>query len=329
MARKSPTSISSSCAICSGSNLASICASCVNYRLNEYNSSLRASRRVSVSLYQKIERKLEAKKKRDEQVEWRVIQNEKIAKLKARLRFLEEQLLRDKAEVAEGSAVLKVKSESLDSAFSALRKHRVELLEKFYRNLNCSQNLGLMVITSELLHKQSVVIQQISKFFPMRRVISDGDIKDGLSGSYDQICNARLPRGLDPHSVPSEELSVSLGYMVQLLDFVVPKLAAPALHNSGFAGSCSRIWQRDSYWNPCPSSRSKEYPLFIPRRHFCSSGEETSWSDKSYCNFGVASVNSERKPHLDSGGSSSFNYSSALSTFHGDSQGPSKGYITA
>lgn len=39
----------------------------------------------------------------------------------------------------------------------------------------------------------------------------EGDKKDGFIGQYDTICNARLPRGLDPHSVPTEELAVSLG----------------------------------------------------------------------------------------------------------------------
>ncbi|KAG4963375.1 hypothetical protein JHK86_040243 [Glycine max] len=38
----------------------------------------------------------------------------------------------------------------------------------------------------------------------------EGERKDGCSGQYDQICNAQLPRALDPHSVPSEELSTSL-----------------------------------------------------------------------------------------------------------------------
>ncbi|KAJ6848658.1 uncharacterized protein M6B38_275575 [Iris pallida] len=307
MARKSTTT---SCAICENPNLASVCASCVNYRLNEHSTSLKSLKMVRNSLHQKIERKLEAKKKMDEQVEWRVLQNEKIAKLKERLQLSEEQLWKNKAEVAKGKADLRDKSEVLDSAFSRLWKVREELLG-FYRKLNCTQNLGLMAVTSELLHKQSVVIRQISKFFPVRQVISDGNSKDGLSCSYVQICNARLPRGLDPHSVSSEELAVSLGYMVQLLDFVIAKLSAPALHNSGFAGSSSRIWQRSSYWDARPSSQSQEYPLFIPRRSFCSSEGDTSWSDRSSSNFGVASVDSERKPYLDAGMSSSFNYSSA------------------
>lgn len=51
-----------------------------------------------------------------------------------------------------------------------------------------------------------------------------------------------------------------------------------------------------------------EYPLFIPRPTFCNIGE-ASWSDKSSSNFGVASMESVRKPHLESSGS--FNSSSA------------------
>ena len=56
---------------------------------------------------------------------------------------------------------------------------------------------------------------------------------------------------------------------------------------------------------------SNEYPLFIPRQNYCSTSGENSWSDRSSCNFGVASMESERKPHLESSGSSSFNFSSA------------------
>jgi len=43
------------------------------------------------------------------------------------------------------------------------------------------------------------------------QVVIEGERRDGCSGQYDQICNARLPRALDPHSVPSEEFSTSLG----------------------------------------------------------------------------------------------------------------------
>ena len=45
----------------------------------------------------------------------------------------------------------------------------------------------------------------------MFQVTIDGDRKDGSSEQYDLICNARLPRVLDPHSVPSDELAASLG----------------------------------------------------------------------------------------------------------------------
>jgi len=41
----------------------------------------------------------------------------------------------------------------------------------------------------------------------------DNEKKDGFNGEYDVVCYARLPRGLNPHSVPSEELAASLGYI--------------------------------------------------------------------------------------------------------------------
>ncbi|WOL02725.1 hypothetical protein Cni_G11444 [Canna indica] len=306
MARKP----SSSCTICEESNLASICAPCVNYRLNEYSALLRSLKNVRESHYSRLNNLLEEKRKADNQINWKVTQNEKLKKLKERLINLKAQLSEEKAKVAEKSNDLRLRYESVDLAFATIKKKRTDLLDKLNGDLIYSHRLADMAITSERLHRQSVVIKQICKLFPMRRVNSDG-AKDGSNGLYDQICNARLPRGLDPHSVPSEELAASLGYMVQLLNLIVPNLAAPVLHNSGFAGSCSRIWQRDSYWDARPSSQSKEYPLFIPRQNFCSSSGENSWSDRSISNFGVASVESERKPYLESSRSSSFNYSFA------------------
>ncbi|XP_059434730.1 uncharacterized protein LOC132167720 isoform X2 [Corylus avellana] len=302
---------SSSCAICECSNHASICAVCVNSRLTEYRILLKSLKSRRDFLYARLSEVLVAKGKADDQMNWRVLHNDKLAKLKEKLRRNTQQFVQGKAKIERASYDLKVKYGVLESAHSTLKKHRVEQLEKFYPNLISTQNFGLMAITAERLHKQPVVIKQICKLFPLRRVIIDGERKDGSTDQYDQICNARLPRGLDPHSVPSEELAASLGYMVQLLNLVAQNLAAPVLHNSGFAGSCSRIWQRDSYWDARPSSRSHEYPLFIPRQNYCSSSGENSWSDRSSNNFGVASMESERKPRLDSSGSSSFNYSSA------------------
>ncbi|XP_057973373.1 uncharacterized protein LOC131161556 [Malania oleifera] len=311
MSNQMVTRKTSNCAICQSSNLASICANCVNYRLNDYNVSLKSLKSHRDSLYLRLSEALVAKGKADDQLSWRVLQNEKLARLKEKLRLSKEQLLQGTAKIEKMSHDLKVKYGLLESALDTLERNRVEQLEKFYPNLICTQSLGHMAITSERLHKQSVVIKQICRLFPHRRVNIDGERKDGLSGPYDQICNARLPRGLDPHSVPSDELAASLGYMVQLLNLVVQNLAAPALHNSGFAGSCSRIWQRDSYWDARPSSRSNEYPLFIPRQNYCSTSGEISWSDRSSSNFGVASMESERKARLDSSGNSSFNYFSA------------------
>ncbi|KAH9756758.1 DNA-directed RNA polymerase II protein [Citrus sinensis] len=275
----------SNCAICENSNRASICAACVNYRLSECNTLLKSLKSRRDALYMRLSEVLVAKGKADDQLNWRVLQNEKLTNLREKLRRSKEQLSQGKLKIEKSSYDLKVRYAILDSARSMMEKNRAEQLEKFYPNIICTQSLGHVNI--------------------------DGERRDGSSGQYDQICGARLPKGLDPHSVPSEELAASLGYMVQLLNLVVLNLAVPILHNSGFAGSCSRIWQRDSYWDARPSSRSNEYPLFIPRQNYCSTSGENSWTDRSSSNFGVASMESERRPQLDSSRSTSFNYTSA------------------
>ncbi|EPS59664.1 hypothetical protein M569_15141, partial [Genlisea aurea] len=209
-----------------------------------------------------------------------------------------------------------------------LERIRVEQIENYYSNLIYAHSLSHMAIRSECLHKQSVVIKQICKLFPLRRVKIAGESNDNYNGEYDTICNARLPRGLDPHSVPSDELSASLSYMVQLLNLVIRCVGAPALHNSGFAGSCSRIWQRKSYWDARPLPGSSEYPLFVPRENFgTADGETSSWSERSSSNFVIPSIAaaSERKPpppHRpdSSGGGCSLNFSSAASVHSVETQ---------
>jgi hypothetical protein len=199
----------------------------------------------------------------------------------------------------------------LNLAFVTLKKKRNDS-SVMHTNAMKAAQMGLMATTSEHLKMQSKAMKQLCRLFPLRRVIKDGEQNDGYNGPYDVICNARLPRGLDPHSVPSEELSASLGYMLQLLSIVVPILAAPVLHISGFGASCSRVWQRSSYWST-RQSQSKVYPLFIPRKNNCSVGEDNSWTESGSGNFGVQSVDSDNKSVLDSKRSNSFNFSIASS----------------
>ncbi|GAY41683.1 hypothetical protein CUMW_061300 [Citrus unshiu] len=201
----------SNCAICENSNRASICAACVNYRLSECNTLLKSLKSRRDALYMRLSEVLVAKGKADDQLNWRVLQNEKLTNLREKLRRSKEQLSQGKLKIEKSSYDLKVRYAILDSARSMMEKNRAEQLEKFYPNIICTQSLGHMAIDSELLHKQSVVIKQICKLFPQRRVNIDGERRDGSSGQYDQICGARLPKGLDPHSVPSEELAASLG----------------------------------------------------------------------------------------------------------------------
>lgn len=299
------------CAICDKSNLPSICAVCVNFRLNAYGSNLKALKNRRDALYKRLSEVLLAKSEADDQKSWILAQNEKLARMREKLQYRQEQLLQGKAKIERTSRDLKVKYGLLESAMAVLKKNQAEQLEKSCPNLVHTLALGYTSITKKLLLNQSAVVKQICKLFPLCPVKSDGERKDGFTGRCYTICDARLPRGLDPHSVPSEELAASLGYMVQLLNLVVHTVFAPALHNSGFAGSCSRIWQRDSYWDARPSSRSSEYPLFIPRQKVCAGGGEASWSDRSSSNFGVASMESDRKAHLDTPSRNSFNFSSA------------------
>ncbi|PQM41506.1 hypothetical protein Pyn_20657 [Prunus yedoensis var. nudiflora] len=173
---------SSNCAICESSNLASVCAICVNYRLTDYNSSLKALKSRRDSLYSRLTEALVAKGKADDQLNWRVLQNEKLVRLREKLRCNKEQLVQGKAKIEKTSYDLKVKSGVLESARAVLEKNRAEQLEKFYPNLICTQNLGHIAITSERLHKQSVVIKQICKLFPQRRVTVDAKRKDASGG---------------------------------------------------------------------------------------------------------------------------------------------------
>ena len=65
-------------------------------------------------------------------------------------------------------------------------------------------------------------------------------------------------------------------------------------------------------WDCFPLS-SKVCPLFIPRQNNCSVGEENSWIESGSGNFGVDSVDSDKKPFFDFKRSNSFNFSTASS----------------
>ncbi|KAF3524845.1 hypothetical protein F2Q69_00051814 [Brassica cretica] len=137
-----------------------------------------------------------------------------------------------------------------------LEKSRVRQLENHYSDTIGNHYLVYIELTSERLYKQALVMKQICKLFPLSKVTVEGHNKYGSSGQYDQICNAVLPQGLNPLSVPPKELAASLGYMVQLLNLVVHKLAVPALHNLGF-GSGKKAWHKDATAEPYGPPQNK------------------------------------------------------------------------
>ncbi|KAJ1291978.1 hypothetical protein BS78_02G357800 [Paspalum vaginatum] len=302
---------SSSCALCEGSNLPSCCAACVNARLVEYHTRLRIMRSLRDSLQARIDTRLEAKSQADQQRIWRVCKTQDIMVLRDRLTELKRKTAIERTKVEQASADLKAQTASLNLAFVTLKKRRGDAMAMHTNAMKVAQ-MNLMATTSERLKMQSKSVKQLCRLFPMRRVIKEGEKKDDSNGPYDSICGARLPRGLDPHSLPSEELSASLGYMLHFINIAVRILSAPTLHVSGFKGSCSNIWQRSSYWST-RQSQSKVYPLFIPRRNVCTGGEETSLTETDSGNFGVDSVDSVKKSSLDSKRSNSFNFSGTSS----------------
>ncbi|EEE67626.1 uncharacterized protein [Oryza sativa Japonica Group] len=309
--RGSGGNTSSCCALCEGSNLPSCCSACVNSKLAEYHAKLRMMKNLRDSLNARIATRLDAKRKGDEQRNWRVSKAHDIKELRDHLAELKRRNAIEKKKAEQASRDLRERTALLNLAFVTLKKKRNDS-SVMHTNAMKAAQMGLMATTSEHLKMQSKAMKQLCRLFPLRRVIKDGEQNDGYNGPYDVICNARLPRGLDPHSVPSEELSASLGYMLQLLSIVVPILAAPVLHISGFGASCSRVWQRSSYWST-RQSQSKVYPLFIPRKNNCSVGEDNSWTESGSGNFGVQSVDSDNKSVLDSKRSNSFNFSIASS----------------
>jgi len=263
------------------------------------------------SLHGRIAARLEAKRKTDEQRIWRTSKEQDIMELRNRLTELKRKTAVDKTEVEQASSDLKAKIVPLNLALATLKKRRADAVAMHTNAMKVAQ-MNLMATTSDCMKMQSKSVKQLCRLFPMRRVIKEGEKKDGYNGPYDSICGVRLPRGLDPHSISSEELSASLGHMLHFINIAVRILSAPALHVSGCKGSCSNIWQRSSYWST-RQSQSKVYPLFIPRKNVCTGGEETSLTESGSSNFGVDSVDSVKKPSFDPKRSNSFNFSGASS----------------
>ncbi|CAN7130574.1 unnamed protein product [Brassica rapa subsp. narinosa] len=284
---------SSKCAVCYSSFRASICVACVNRSLHECKTvldSLKSRREVS---YSRLSSLLVAKEREMIQQCWMDLHNEKLDKLRDKLELQVEKLQKSKSTFRRLSSNLKERYGVIESTNVALEKSRVRQLENHFSDTIGNHYLVYIELTSERLYKQALVMKQICKLFPLSKVTVEGHNKYGSSGQYDQICNAILPQGLNPLSVPPKELAASLGYMVQLLNLVVHKLAVPALHNLGFGGSCSRIWQRESYWKSHPSSPSDEYPLFVPSHDYFSVEGKSSWTGRDTTNFGVTSLKSD------------------------------------
>ncbi|EPS59663.1 hypothetical protein M569_15142, partial [Genlisea aurea] len=111
-----------SCALCEAANLPSICSVCVNYGLNEYGNDLRALKSKRDELKAKLTQALVDKGKADDQHNWRLLQYEKLAKLKERLQFHRDQVSKGRAKIEKISNDLTVEYELLESASNTVHR---------------------------------------------------------------------------------------------------------------------------------------------------------------------------------------------------------------
>lgn len=264
------------------------------------------------ALRRRLDEELLAKREAELQQNWRVEHEERTAQLKERLRQCKEDLNQGKSKLEHLQCDLDAQTSFLSAASAQLATKRLELLSHYYPNLIRAQSLNHISVASELHQKRRQVFRQLCKILPLRRTSPTVEEREKWPGfptmqqNAVRICGAPLPLGDDPFSTPPTELAASLGYVVQLVNLAARYLSGPLLHSSGFAASSSRVWQRASYFDSRPASRSEEYPLFLPRQGgWPSAGDEASdavGSMPSIVNYeGASSATRESHPELQKG----------------------------
>ncbi|XP_024377027.1 uncharacterized protein [Physcomitrium patens] len=288
------------CGICESVNLPSVCSACINYRLLERYKLLKNLAQGRDFLRQRLDEKLIAKREAELQQHWRVEHAERRAQLKERLRQCKEDFIQGKMKRDLMQHDLDAQVRFLSAASAQVATKRLELLAHFYPDLIRAQSLVHTAVASDLYQKRRMVIRQLCKILPLRRSSMTVEERQKWEGSCSgpqsvRICGARLPLGDDPLTTPHMELAASLGYMVQLVSLAARYISGPLLHSSGFAASSSRVWQRSSYFDSRPASRSEEFPLFIPRKGGCtSSGDDNELSKSVGSTLGFSSMESPR-----------------------------------
>ncbi|MCO5612030.1 hypothetical protein L7F22_066292 [Adiantum nelumboides] len=232
----------------------------------------------------------------DQQHHWSLIHNDRISKLKEKLKDCENEFKKGKEELSKKQQVLDAQSHSLAIASAQLAKKQVEQLGQQQSDFVRTHNLQLANLNSELQQRRRSFFRQLCKIFPLK-FTSPSSVGGNVSTTQLwTICGAPLPIRDDPHSVSKQELGSSLGYLLQLVHLAARYLCAPLLHEGRLRGSFSSIWQRSLYWD-ASCSKSGEYPLFILASG-SSSSDEHSFSDKGTSIMGFSTIESiaEERP---------------------------------
>ncbi|KAG6549138.1 hypothetical protein Mapa_009364 [Marchantia paleacea] len=280
---------SSVCGICEGVNLPAVCAACCNAGLNDKYKILKRVLQQRDDVKRRLEAQLADKREAESQRKWRVEHGERNAELCEQLRTSSNDLMKARARGEEQKKRLDARTNALERASNELTRKQRDLLGKYYPDLICTKNLSYDTLNAELTQKRRLQVRQLCKIIPTRRCT--GDEREV------RICNVSLPLGDDPTSVSHNDLSASLGYLVQLLNLTARYLSAPILHSAGFAASSSRVWQRASYWDTRPTHRGEEYPLFLPREN--GAAEELGHSSSSSHSLGLSLTEGSRSANRD------------------------------
>ncbi|XP_024542663.1 uncharacterized protein LOC112350552 isoform X1 [Selaginella moellendorffii] len=284
-----------SCGVCEAANQPAVCVSCVNLRLAEKYKIVRRLTHERDALRNRMDAELRAKREADAQRHLSIERLELKTKLQSSSHKNEKLLVQSKLKAEKRKSEYEARRKYLDTVSSQLNRIQQELFEVFYPDLMRAHIAKLTSLLTEVNLARRHVFRHLTKVFPLHYLQGDSDKPRGSKErQLLRVCGACLPVRDDPHSVSTEDLSASLGYMVQLVYQTGRYLMTPMLHNAAFAASSSRIWERTSYWDASPVSRSEEYPLFLPRK-----GERVKLSSD-----GKADKSGKSDSHASSSGSS-------------------------
>ena len=149
-------------------------------------------------------------------------------------------------------------------------------------------SLQYRMLSEQLAQQQRQKMRKLRSIFPLRLVPSaDPNARTAAAAAsassasasaqpapafphppYVSVCNIKIPTSDDYSGVPTKELAAGVGYLLHFTSLTAMYLGSPLLHEPGFKGSASTIWQAQSFWDPRPANAPAACcPLYVSRRY--------------------------------------------------------------